>query len=456
MVEASGEERAMGKRKSREVGEILVCWVATTHREEPLLTVLADHGSELRGAVELLVIGYRVAPGDAMAREAFEATREALLRELPPKLCPEIRGWPWVTEAAPIDHAPILDAAKALLTELRAEHPDARINIHLSPGTPAMHAAWLVLGHGGFIANTRMLQTRPERVRQPGDAPIAWVDLPAESWGRIVRSSAPTLVPADDDEVLWDPARVVSPSARRTLAQVQRWAPLPAPILLLGERGTGKTTLAHTIRAASGFRKLDRAAWPVVVCGQFRANPQLARADLFGHAKGSFTGASVKREGLLAEVEGDTLFLDEVADLDRTTQRLLMAALEGRGYQRIGEAKNRATEFRLLAATNRPLAALVSSARDGEYTLDADFFDRISTFVLSIPPLRERREDLPLLWASSLARAARSIGVGAALTGPIERAEPLLVGLRDHPLPGNLRDLQRAAWAAVAELHAGA
>jgi len=445
----------MGKGKAREVREILVCWVATTHKEEPLMTVLGDVDSELRGAVDLLVIGYRVAPGDDVARQAFEETRAALAEKLPAKIRPEITGWAWETEAAPIDHGPILEAAKTLLTTLRSEHAGARINIHLSPGTPAMHAAWLVLGHGGFVPNTRMLQTRPERVRQPGDPPIAWVDLPAESWGRIVRSSAPALVPSDDDEVLWDPARVVSAAGRRTLEQVQRWAPLPAPILLIGERGTGKTTLAHALRAASGFRKLDRAEWPVVVCGQFRANPDLAQAELFGHAKGAFTGARVDRKGLLDQIDGDTLFLDEVADLDRTTQRLLMAVLEGRGYQRVGESKTRTAKFRLIAATNRPIDALVSSDRDGAYTLDADLFDRISTFVLRIPPLRERREDLPLLWRSSLGRAAHACEVAGRFVEPVVLDADLLAALQSRPLPGNLRDLQRAAWAAVAELHAG-
>jgi DNA-binding NtrC family response regulator len=199
----------------------------------------------------------------------------------------------------------------------------------------------------------------------------------------------------------------------------------------------------------------------VVVCGQFRANPGLARSELFGHAKGAFTGADSEREGILERVENDTLFLDEIADLDRGTQRLLIAAVEGRDFQRIGETRNRTAKFRLIAATNRPLLDLVASSSpeasgsNEHYGIDFDFFDRISTFILHIPPLRERREDLPRLWRSALARSCRRAGLEVATTAVLERDRGLLDVIAAHPLPGNLRDLQSAAWYGLASRAAG-
>lgn len=447
--------------KTRGVPEILVSWVSVQHKAAPLLTVIEREDSDLFGRVGLLVLCHRSAPDDLKESEALEKTLERLER-LPDRLRPELAVRAWKTKAAPTDHAKVLEFSKGVLADLRRDHPDARINIHLSPGTKAMHAAWLILAHGGFIAGpVRLLQTRDDQFVKPGQAPLEWVTLPAETWGQLVRSSAPRDVAEDESLALWDPGQVASPAARAILDSVSRWAPLPVPILLMGERGTGKTTLAHVIRARSPFRALDRkkgakTAWQGVVCGQFRANPGLARSELFGHRKGAFTGAESDREGALERMDGDTLFLDEIADLDRGTQRLLIAAIEGRGFQRLGEDTPRKADFRLIAATNQAVDRLAPRHGSGEEgALDADFFDRIATFVLHLPPLRERREDLPALWRSCLRRAARRLGEGLETLRPLEEERSVLAALSRHPLPGNLRDLQRAAWHAVAVLHHG-
>jgi len=440
--------------------EILVTWVSVQHAAEPLLTVFANPASKLYGKIDLVVLCHRVASDDAKADAAFDKTLKQIA-SLGSDIQPEVVARPWKTSASPTDHARLLAFSKQVLREVREQHPDARINIHLSPGTKAMHAVWLILAHGAFVeGQVRLLQTSDAQHRKDGQEPFEEVKLPNETWAHILRGSAPTDPGEDGDQVLWNVAQVESPSARRTLAAVALWAPLPAPILLIGERGTGKTTLANAIRARSPFRALAKKPWPVVVCGQFRANPELARSELFGHGKGAFTGAHAEREGVLERVDGDTLFLDEIADLDRGTQRLLIAAVEGRDFQRLGEDKSRKANFRLIAATNRPLDQLVMPdvANDERQTvapgIDADFFDRISTFILHIPPLRDRREDLPLIWRSVLGAAARKSGVdGEALRG-IERDKGVLAALADHPLPGNVRDLQRAAWRAVAALKA--
>jgi len=444
----------MPKRK-----EILVTWLSVQHAAEPLLTVFANPESKLYGKVDLVVLCHRDPTDDPKSRGAFEKTQRQL-DTLPEAIRPEVVLRPWRTNAAPTDHAKLLEFSKRVLRDLREQHPDARINIHLSPGTKAMHAVWIILAHGAFIDGpVRLLQTSEERHRAPGQAPFEEVKLPHETWAHIVRTSVPIDPGEDSDQVLWDVSQIESASGRKTLESVDRWAPLYVPILLIGERGTGKTTLANAIRARSPFRALGKKPWPVVVCGEFQANPQLAQSKLFGHAKGAFTDAKTAREGVLEQVTGDTLFLDEVADLDRGTQRLLIAVVEGRDYQRVGDDTLRKANFRLIAATNRPLDQLVTSdGRDADPRggIDADFFDRISTFVLRIPPLRERRDDLPLLWRSVLGNAARRAAVDGEGLRQLERDRMILSALATHPLPGNIRDLQRAAWRAVAALNAGA
>ena len=438
--------------------EILVSWLPTTHGATPLLTVL-EHPSY---RIDELVLCHRQPEVDPKHAEVLATTIETLAAR-----CPSlgVTPMPWRSKAAPTDHAKILEFSKQVLRGIREREPEARINIHLSPGTKAMHAAWLTLAHGSFIGGeVRLLQTSEEKHQKRGAEPVEEVRLPQETWAHIVRSAAQVTSSEGSDLDLWDLPNLKSSSAKATIQQIDRWAPLRAPIFLIGERGTGKTTLAQIIRARSPFRAIDDARkpkdtkpWPVVVCGQFRANPQLARSELFGHTKGAFTGADAERKGILEQVEGDTLFLDEIADLDRGTQRLLIAAIEGRDYYRLGnETKSYKANFRLIVATNRPLDGLLldPSAGDAAHGIDADFFDRISTFIVRIPPLRERREDLPDIWRTMLRTAAERASLDRDAVSVIERDRSVLEALSEHHLPGNLRDIQRAAWRAVASIHA--
>ncbi len=445
--------------------EILVSWLPLVHGAAPLLTVLEHRDSILYRQVDELVLCYKPSDIEGEFAPVFGRTMSELRGLARPPVITEVH---WNSKASPTDHGQILKFSKDVLRDLREREPDACINIHLSPGTKAMHAVWLTLAHGSFIGgDVRLLQTSEEKHQRRGARAVEVVSLPQETWAHIVRSSAQATTSEGSDPELWDLASLKSPSAKATIQQIDRWAPLLAPIFLIGERGTGKTTLAQIIRARSPFRAIDSAAakaktkdpkpWPVVVCGQFRANPQLARSELFGHVKGAFTGAEADRKGILEQVEGDTLFLDEIADLDRGTQRLLIAAIEGRDYYRLGnETKSYKANFRLIVATNRPLDGLLldASAGDAAHGIDADFFDRISTFIVRIPPLRERREDLPDIWRTMLRAAAERASLDRDAVSVIERDRSVLEALSEHHLPGNLRDLQRAAWRAVAAIHA--
>src|SRR5207249_4685132 len=163
-------------------------------------------------------------------------------------------------------------------------------------------------------------------------------------------------------------------------------------------------------------------------------------AELFGYKKGSFTGATHDKEGFLAAADGDTLFLDEVGDVNRDLQRLLIKALEEKRYLPLGDDRPRKSNFRLLTATNLEPDEL-------RRRLDPDFLDRIGLLTLRLPPLRDIREELGWLWEVTFERAAQRAGV------PKRRAQlgadhhrKVVSHLEGHPLPGNLRDLFRLAY----------
>lgn len=428
---------------------VLISWLSVKHGPAGLIEALGEPASPLSGGrVSRLYLCWRDLAGKEgdEERRALEATLRALPHELKP-ICPEVLKVPWKTASAPTDHAAIRPFAEDVLRRARAENPDAHIYIHVSAGTPAMHAVWLVLGTTGFVeGQVTVIHGIEARHRERGASPVALVNFELDTWLRRYRQARPQAPRDDDDGQVWDPSRVRSPALRATLAAVERYAPLRAPVLLLGERGTGKTTLANLLRSRGPHQRLGDRPWPVVVCGQFRANPQLARSELFGHKRGAFTGATADRKGLIEEADGDTIFLDEVADLDHDTQRLLMAAVEGRGFHRLGDPQIRHSRFRLVSATNRSLAEL----REG--LLDRDFLDRIAVFIIHVPPLRTCMDDLAQFWASILRRAAHAEAVDAARWHPFETDPTLLSALRDHPLPGNLRDLQRVAYHLLAAL----
>ncbi|MCA9686979.1 MAG: sigma 54-interacting transcriptional regulator, partial [Myxococcales bacterium] len=365
---------------------------------------------------------------------------------------PRVIALPWKTRAKPIDHDKIRPFAEKALEQARRDNPGAHIYLHLSPGTPAMHAVWLVLGSTGFVEGPlTMIQTVREDQRSD-KSPIFAVPFEVDTWLRRFRAASPRASSGDDDGKLWEPGAFSEGGRMRaTLQQLRAWADLPAPVLLLGERGTGKSTLANFLRAIGPFqrgKKSEGQGWPSVVCGQFRGDPQMARSEIFGHRKGAFTGADRDRPGLLEDADGDSLFLDEIADLDRDVQRLLMAALEGRGFHRLGDETRRSSSFRLICATNRSLSELAGGL------LDPDFFDRVAVFTLKVPPLRECGPDLSLFWRKVLVRTAARSGLAVDIEQALSN-EILLAGLRKHPLPGNLRDLERVAWHLVAQLHAG-
>jgi DNA-binding NtrC family response regulator len=232
-----------------------------------------------------------------------------------------------------------------------------------------------------------------------------------------------------------------SEAMRRLASLVARVAPRDVTVLLLGESGTGKERVAEAIVRAS--RRADR---PFVRFNCAALSPALVEAELFGHARGAFTGAVRSRPGLFGEADGGTLLLDEVGELAPDAQAKLLRVLQDGEVRPVGEERARTVDVRVMAATHRDLEALVRERRFRE-----DLFYRLSVVQLRVPPLRERPEDLPVLARHFLDRFAERFGVA-----PPPAAPALLERLRAHAWPGNVRELENALEGLVALSSEGA
>ncbi|MFQ2513241.1 sigma-54-dependent transcriptional regulator [Aeromonas caviae] len=437
----------MSTRKPTKQRAVLVSWVSVNNGAAPLITALTPSAWAQEQRFDLLYLCWRNAKDDDLSKVALDRTLVELNKCV--EQCPEIIDMCWDTQAPPTDHEAVRVFAQSVLSKVRAENPGALVTIHLSPGTPAMHAVWLTLVSTGYIDGPlKLIQTHKKDQVASDQSQVQVLAFEVDTWIQRYRNTCPESAGSDDAGHSIDPLRARSPALRKALTQLKRWAPLRVPVLLLGERGTGKTTLANLLRASSPFQDSGVKTWPSVVCGQFRVNLQLAQARLFGYERGAFTGADKQHKGLLERADGDSLFFDEIADLDRETQRMLMAAIEGRGFQRIGGTKTLYSNFRLICATNCCLEQLQNGV------LDPDFFDRIGTFVLQVPPLRECLEDVPHFWAKSLEDAVKSSGVSPEGWRRYTTHSELIKNLQKHALPGNFRDLQRVAYHLLAELNA--
>jgi DNA-binding NtrC family response regulator len=223
-------------------------------------------------------------------------------------------------------------------------------------------------------------------------------------------------------------------SMRRVFAALARLAPLDAGVLLTGETGTGKDLAAQAVHAAS-----PRAGGPFVVCDLGAVPAALIEAELFGAVRGAYTGADRDRAGVFEEADGGTLFLDEVGELSLELQPRLLRLLESSSVKRVGETSYRRFDVRVIAATNRDLAAEVEARR-----FRADLFHRLAVAEVHIPPLRERQGDIPLLVDGILA----DLAAGGA-PRPSVPAETL-TALAAYPWPGNVRQLRNVLERALA------
>jgi DNA-binding NtrC family response regulator len=226
-----------------------------------------------------------------------------------------------------------------------------------------------------------------------------------------------------------------SPGMRQVLELARRVAAVDATVLVMGESGVGKERVARLIHEAS-----SRASGPFLAINCAALSETLLESELFGHARGAFTGAVQDRPGLFEAASGGTLFLDEVGELPLGMQAKLLRALQERQVRRVGENRSRPIRVRVVAATNRELAREVEAGR-----FRKDLYYRLKVIELSVPPLRERREDILPLARTLLADSAARMGRPTPTLTP-RAADQLL----RYPWPGNVRELENALERAVA------
>jgi two-component system response regulator HydG len=225
-----------------------------------------------------------------------------------------------------------------------------------------------------------------------------------------------------------------SPEMERLYRMIGKAAHSSHPVLILGESGTGKEMVARSIHFSGPFR--DKPFIPVD-CGSLV--PTLIESELFGYVKGAFTGAVQSRDGLLAIAEGGTVFLDEVGELPVDLQAKLLRSIQEREIRPVGSTKRIPINVRILAATNRDLEQVVAQG-----TFRRDLYFRLNVLSLKIPPLRERRQDIPLLTGHFMERLSRASGHERTLNDGAMKA------LLAYDWPGNVRELENCLERACA------
>jgi DNA-binding NtrC family response regulator len=224
-----------------------------------------------------------------------------------------------------------------------------------------------------------------------------------------------------------------APCFLKTIEQIPAVAASGAAVLISGETGTGKELVAHAIHYLS-----PRAGFPFVAVNCGSLADTLLEDELFGHERGAFTSAEGSRDGLIAHVEKGTLFLDEVDTLARKAQVDLLRVLQDRKYRPIGSCREREAEFRLVAATNAPLEELMNSAN-----FRSDLFYRLCVFCLTLPPLRQRKGDIPELAMHFLAKHTPAGMEPKRFTGSA------LDSMQACDWPGNIRELENAVLRSI-------
>jgi len=405
----------------------------------PTLTLLCDEASPYVDRIKDVVLLHRNFSGQGAEREqrAVQDTVDELKRR---GFRVQLEVWPGDD---PTDHQSIFHFVRMSMVKVRKRYQGRELVLHVSPGTPSMHTIWVLMGETGYIEPPFTAVKSYRANEREGRPAVVPVEIGIETFYKMYKVSRPRQVSSDEQGVIWDPGRFQTDAMKNVYRESSRFARLNVPVLIRGERGTGKTTMAGWIRSNSPFKKESlNKNWPSVACGQY--NPETMRSELFGYKKGAFTGAMSDKKGLLATAHNDTLFLDEIGDISRDLQRLLIKAIEEKEYLALGDDAPKKSNFRLLTATNISHGELCER-------LDPDFYDRISLLTIDLPPLRDVSAELVWLWEAVYWQAAvraecstKRVSLGAA------HHKKVVQRLQQHPLPGNLRDLFRVAYRILA------
>ena len=376
----------------------------------------------------------------AVADREFDAL--VLLSNYAPEKNRPYLNWLKEAEAPPVHlrHEPLRDptdyggihaaAVRAMDFAREKFGTGADLTVHVSPGTPAMQAVWVLLAKTRFPAELIQSheQTGVRTVSVPFDIAAEYVPALLHDADKKLERLTSGLPPASAEL-----DRIVgrSPLMERAKARSRRVAPHDVTVLIEGESGTGKELFARAIHAESRRR---RGRFEEVNCG---ALPEgLVESLLFGHERGAFSGADRARAGHFEAASGGTLFLDEIGELPLNAQVKLLRALQEKTVRRLGSDRPVAVDVRVIAATNRDLGAEVEASRFRE-----DLYYRLATGVIRLPPLRERPGDLTPLIDHFLTAANRKFADQPAVEQKTLSPQARNLLLR-HPWPGNVRELQ--------------
>ncbi|HKI02943.1 MAG TPA: sigma-54 dependent transcriptional regulator [Thermoanaerobaculia bacterium] len=317
-----------------------------------------------------------------------------------------------------------------LLGEIRRLRPRMPVILITAWGSISLAVEGMKAGAADFVtkpwSNAQLLQsveTALSLAAQPGER--AGPSLSREELDR--RFDFRGLVGAD-------------PKLLRILELTGRVAPTDASVLITGESGTGKELIAEALHKNS-----RRKAGPFVKVNLGGISSTLFESEMFGHVKGAFTDARADRKGRFEMADGGTIFLDEIGEIDPSAQVKLLRVLQDRSYEVLGSSQTRTVDVRVISATNRDLSEMVAKGQFRE-----DLLYRLNLIAVRLPPLRERREDVPLLARHFLDLCARTYR-----TGPVALADRALGWLRDQPWPGNIRQLKQTLERAVLVLDGG-
>ena len=349
--------------------------------------------------------------------------------------------------SGPTNFGEIYQAASTIISEKIKQHGlDANMVFHLSPGTPAMAAVWILLAKTRFPAE--LIESSKEHGVRTASVPF---DISADFIPDLFRkpdqaierlaAGLPAAAPEFDDIIHR------SEVMQRVVLKARHIAPRSISVLIEGESGTGKELFARAIHDASPRKDKPFVA---INCGAIPA--ELVESELFGHEKGAFTGANAARVGHFEAAHTGTIFLDEIGELPKEMQVKLLRTVQEGEVKRIGATKARQVDIRIIAATNKNLIDEVSSGSFRE-----DLFYRLAVAVIKLPPLREREGDVSLLIDRFLEQINRESG-----NEPGYKQKKISASARNllllHSWPGNVRELQNtltraAVWSADEELN---
>lgn len=365
---------------------------------------------------------------------------EKSIKQLRPSTSTEIRE---TALSDPTDYLGILMELRSMYDYVAQTHHEARFFISVASGTPQMHACWLLLTASGEIP-AQILHTRPPRFVTKDRPSISAIDLTNPEFP-IVKPNIFKHVTSDiaagfDDAV--EQMGIVGdhPKFRKTLETAGMLAQSDVPVMIFGETGTGKDVIARFVHRMS-----SRSSKPFIPINCAALPETLVESILFGHVRGSFTGATTEQKGKFDQADGGTLFLDELGELPLATQAKLLRVLQDGMVEPLGSSKSHKVDVRVIAATNKDLRKAITKGMFRE-----DLYYRLNLGEIHLPSLRERRSDIPKLSLASLERINE-------MSRRYKRLSPeALDRLIKHTWPGNIRALEnvigRAALLARGEV----